>query len=168
MSGISNVKKIVVIVCSIVVAAIIIAFISKDLNLRSTKSKVKEREKEVIDVITSNPDILDLLEGALYSYEDEVRISYKGSEIEFLVNGNVEALDEKSVETLTSLFEALDFNRIYFSEDNLGKMLVLKLGNIVISKNNVYVHSLIYCKNGNEELGDEVLQNWYYKVMFYT
>lgn len=107
-----------------------------------------------------NPDILDFLEKrTLFSYDDEIEITYEKSEIKYFVNGKVEETDKNSKELLIAAFEKLNCERMTMQEEPSGKALKLFLENVIIDKDNVYTHSLLYATNENEDLENEILPN---------
>jgi len=166
-------KKILLVTVFIIGSVFIIAFsiynhISEELALSSIRSKVEDKEKEIINILTSNPDILDFLERELYLYDDEIEITNKKSEIKYFINGQVEEIDKNSKELLIAVFEKLNCERITLQEEPSGKALKLILEDVIIDKDNVYAHSLLYAKNENGDLENEILPNWYYEVLFYT
>ena len=166
-------KKKLLVTVFIIGSVSIIAFsicnhISEELALSSIRSKVEDKEKEIINILISNPDILDFLERELYSYDDEIDITYKKSEIKYFINGQVEEIDKNSKELLIAVFEKLNCERITFQEEPSGKALKLILEDVMINKDNIYTHTLLYAKNKNGDLENEILPNWYYEVLFYT
>lgn len=103
-----------------------------------------------------------------YIYEDEIFVIYENSKIVFCVNKKIKKIEENQEELLVLLFEKFNCQSLSLRKEQSRKILKIMLEDITIDKDNVYEQWLTYSTSKNENFGNEVLPNWYYKVIFYT
>ena len=157
---------------SIIVFVLVSALLGFFFINRNNDSNIHDRvdvgEKNIVDLLKNNFDIVDFLEKIIYSSEDEIFVKYEDSKIVFSVNKKIKKIEENQEKLLVLLFEKFNCQSLSLRKEQSGKILRIMLEDITIDKDNVYEQWLIYSTNENENFGNEVLPNWYYKVLFYT
>ena len=164
-------KNSAIVIIGVIVFVAIISFLSYhfvDNSVSNIRNQVNAGEKEIMELLKNNLDIVEFSENELYSCDDEIIVTYEKSKIELLKNGKVSKIDKELDEQLELLFEKFNCERISLRKERFGKVLEIFLGNVKINKDNVYSHWLTYSKEKSEDLGNEIFPNWYYKTLFYT
>jgi hypothetical protein len=151
-----------------VIILLLTGIICYGLTQETPRAILSRNKAATIQQIKGYRDELHFLE-ELYATEEDFFIELENEKIVCKEHDTVKELDREQERVIQRIFDELHCEFISLRTQDQGKILKVYLGNVNVSRRDVYTHSIYYYVTRDKDfgLGEAFMKDWYYTAEYY-